>query len=239
MGFHSYTEPRSPTSHPSLPGCVHGWEEDDCPAYRLFISPSLTIPLLSLPHLSKSPSVFSNATVTSHRKPWSTWYGYIYIYVLSHLVVSDSLQPQWLLPARLLCPWGVSKQEYWTGLSCPPPGDLPNPGLKPRSPSLQMDSLPSEPPGKPKNTGVGSLSLLQQIFQTQKSNLGSPALQADSLPAELPGKPHLYIYIYTHTYLMTRICIRQHWSSWILLSDCQHFSDILTFLFRDGWIYLW
>ena len=48
MGFHSYTEPRSPTSHPSLPGCVHDWEEDNCPAYRLFISPSLTIPLLRL-----------------------------------------------------------------------------------------------------------------------------------------------------------------------------------------------
>ena len=39
-----------------------------------------------------------------------------------------------------------------------------------RSPSLQGDSLPAEPPGKPKNTGVGSLSLLQQIFPTQESN---------------------------------------------------------------------
>ena len=38
----------------------------------------------------------------------------------------------------------------------------------PRSPALQVDSLPAEPPGKPKNTGVGSLSLLQQIFQTQE-----------------------------------------------------------------------
>ena len=73
-----------------------------------------------------------------------------------------------------------------------------------RSPALQVDSLPSEPPGKPKNTGMGSLSLPQQIFQTQESNSGSPALQADSLPAELPGKPHL------HIYLMTCICIRQH-----------------------------
>ena len=47
---------------------------------------------------------------------------------------------------------------------------LPNPGLKPRSPTLQVDSLPSEPPGKPKNTGVGILSLLQGIFLTQESN---------------------------------------------------------------------
>ena len=49
---------------------------------------------------------------------------------------------------------------------------LPNPGIKPGSPSLQADSLPAEPPEKPKNTGVGSLSLLQWIFQTQESNQG-------------------------------------------------------------------
>ena len=54
----------------------------------------------------------------------------------------------------------------------PSPGDLPNPGIKPRSPSLQADSLPAEPQGKPKNTGVGSLFLLQQIFPTQESNQG-------------------------------------------------------------------
>ena len=49
---------------------------------------------------------------------------------------------------------------------------LPNPGMEPRFPALQVDSLPSEPPGKPKNTGVGSLSLLQQIFPTQELNRG-------------------------------------------------------------------
>ena len=54
----------------------------------------------------------------------------------------------------------------------PSPGDLPNPGIKPRTPALQVDSLPSEPPGKPKNTGVGSLSLLQGIFPTQELNWG-------------------------------------------------------------------
>ena len=40
-------------------------------------------------------------------------------------------------------------QEYWNGLPCPPPGDLPNPGIEPRSPALQGVCLPSEPPGKP------------------------------------------------------------------------------------------
>ena len=46
------------------------------------------------------------------------------------------------------------------------------PGIEPKSPAMQMDSLPSEPPVKPKNTGVGSLSLLQRIFLTQESNQG-------------------------------------------------------------------
>ena len=49
---------------------------------------------------------------------------------------------------------------------------FPNPGIEPRSPELQADSLSDEPLGKPKNTGVGSLSLLQWIFPTQESNQG-------------------------------------------------------------------
>ena len=53
-----------------------------------------------------------------------------------------------------------------------PPGDLPNLGIESRSPTLQVDSLPFEPPRKPMNTGVGSLSLLQGIFLTQELNQG-------------------------------------------------------------------
>ena len=44
---------------------------------------------------------------------------------------------------------GLSRQEYWSGLPFPSPGDLPNPGIEYRSPAFQADSLPSEPPGKP------------------------------------------------------------------------------------------
>ena len=60
---------------------------------------------------------------------------------------------------------GFSRQEYWSGLPFPSPRDLPDPGIKPRSPTLQVDSLLSELPGKPKNTEVGSLCLLQKSFQ--------------------------------------------------------------------------
>ena len=52
-----------------------------------------------------------------------------------------------LEPARRLCPRGFSRQEDWSGLPFPSPGYLPEPGIKPRSPTLQADSLPSDPPG--------------------------------------------------------------------------------------------
>ena len=81
--------------------------------------------------------------------------------------MSDSLRPH-----RLYKSLEFSRPQYWSGKPFPSPGDLPNPGIEPRSPTLQADSLPAEPQGKPENTGVGSLSLLQQIFLTQESNWG-------------------------------------------------------------------
>ena len=45
--------------------------------------------------------------------------------------------------------WRLSRQEYWSGSPCAPPGDLPNPGIELRSPALRVDSLPFESPGKP------------------------------------------------------------------------------------------
>ena len=63
---------------------------------------------------------------------------------------------------------------YWSGWQCPPPGELPSPGIKSRSPTLQANSLPSEPAGKPKNNGMDSLSLLQGNFPIQGSNPGLP-----------------------------------------------------------------
>ena len=50
-------------------------------------------------------------------------------------VVSDSLWPHGLYPTRLLYPWGFSRQEHWSGLPCLPPGDLPNPGIEPSTPT--------------------------------------------------------------------------------------------------------
>ena len=124
-----------------------------------------------------------------------------------------------LEPTRLLCPCGFSRQEHWSGLPCPPPGYLPNPGIKPRSPTLQADSLPTELPGKPywllqfscsvmsdslrphglyspwnspgQNTGVGSLSLLQGIFPTQGSNPGLPHCRQILYQLSHQGSPRI------------------------------------------------
>ena len=92
--------------------------------------------------------------------------------VLSPSVVSNCLQLHGLWPTRLLCPWRFSRQEYWSGLPCPPPGDLLNLGIELRSSAVWVDSLLSEPPGKPMSTGLCSLSLLQGIFLTQELNWG-------------------------------------------------------------------
>ena len=105
------------------------------------------------------------------------------------LVTFSSLGPRGLYCARLPCPWGVSRQECLRGLPCPPPGNLPNPGIEPRSPTLWADSLLSEPPEKLKNTGVGSLSLLLGNFPTQESNWDLLHCRWIFLPAELPGNP--------------------------------------------------
>ena len=68
-------------------------------------------------------------------------------------VVSDPLQPHELYGAHQApLSMGFSMKEYWSGLPCIPPGDLPNPGIEPTSPTppaLQADSLPAEPSGKP------------------------------------------------------------------------------------------
>ena len=55
----------------------------------------------------------------------------------------------WTLARQAPLSMEFSRQEYWSVLPFPPPGNLPNPGIKARTPALQADSLPSEPPGKP------------------------------------------------------------------------------------------
>ena len=83
-------------------------------------------------------------------------------------VMSDSATP-WTIHIQSI---EFSRPQYWSWQPFPSPGDLPNPEIELRSPTLQADSFPARPQEKPKNTGVGSLSLLQRNFPTQEPNWG-------------------------------------------------------------------
>ena len=108
---------------------------------QIILKLNFVLQFLILSAVSKAVMItqLSDLFSTSSRSP-------SLIAVLSHSVMSDSLRPHELQPARLLCPWGLSRQEYQSGLPCPPPRDLPNPGTEPRSPAWQVDSeLPHKP----------------------------------------------------------------------------------------------
>ena len=55
----------------------------------------------------------------------------------------------WIVAYEASPSMGFSRQEYWSGLPFPSPGHLPDPGIEPRSPALEADTLTSDPPGKP------------------------------------------------------------------------------------------
>ena len=106
----------------------------------------------------------------------------------SHSVVSDSLWPHGLyheiLQARIL---------EWVAFL------LSRGSSKSRSPTLQVDSLPAEPPGKPKNTGVGSLPLLQGVFLTQELNRGLLHFKQILYQLSYQGSPiEFIVWIYTN-----------------------------------------
>ena len=97
-----------------------------------------------------------------------------------------------------------SRPERWRGQPFPSPGDLPNPGIKPRSPALQADSLPAEPPGKPKNTGVGSLSLLQGFVLVQESNRGLPHCRRTLYQLNHQGSPFHFTAAWLGCYMVIK-----------------------------------
>ena len=99
-------------------------------------------------------------------------------------VMSDSLQPHGLRPAKLLCLWGFSRPEYWSGLPCPPPGIFPIQGSYPSLLHCRWILYHLSHQVSSRNTGMGSLSLLTDLG----IKTGSPALQMDFIPAELPEK---------------------------------------------------
>ena len=77
--------------------------------------------------------------------------------------MSDFVTP-WTLALQAALSMEFSRQEYWSGLPFPSPGDLPDPGMKPRSSTFQADSLPSEPLEKPNFTMELSRCLPQEML---------------------------------------------------------------------------
>ena len=87
--------------------------------------------------------------------------------MLSHSVVSDSFEIPWAVAHHTPLFIGFSRQEYWSGLPIPSPGNLPNPGIKPESsvaPALAGGFFTTEPPGKPLG-GRGGASKLSTFSQ--------------------------------------------------------------------------
>ena len=84
--------------------------------------------------------------------------------VLSHFNCVWLFSTLWTVACQAPLSMGILQARILDGLLYSPPGDLPNPWIKPRSPLLQEDTLLSEPPGKHKNIGMGSLSLIQRNF---------------------------------------------------------------------------
>ena len=124
----------------------------------------------SLVKRSDFPSFVYPTEVYSVRSPRQTLQPWI---LMNNNLINNSIKKQGFRSMQILCtkslscvglfatPWtvarqaplsmGFSRQEYWSGLPCPPPGDHLHPGIKPRSPTLQADSSPSEPPGNDTN----------------------------------------------------------------------------------------
>ena len=120
---------------------------------------------------------------------------FFFKHVTKYFKVKVKLSHVWLFATTwILQSKEFSRPEYWIGQPFPSLGDLPNPGIKPKPPALQVDSLPVEPQEKPKNAEVGNLSLLQWISPTQESNQCLPHCGWILYQLSYQGSPYQYIY---------------------------------------------
>ena len=105
------------------------------------------------------------------------------------------------------CIHRILQAKMLEGVAFPSPRDLPNPGIEPMSPTLRADSLPAEPQGKPKNTGVGSWCFLQQIFSTQELNWGLLHCRWILYQLRHQGSPIYKMDLYKWCFLDTNITV--------------------------------
>ena len=113
------------------------------------------------------------------------WDSYEWVKSLSHVQLFATL---WTVALQAPLSMGFSRQEYWSGLPFPSPGDLPNPGIEPRSPVLQADALSSEPPETAISICIFSDS---KKFACNAGDMGSISRSGRSLEEE-NGNPFQY-----------------------------------------------
>ena len=108
---------------------------------------------------------------------------YSLIVACMHAQSSDSFETIWTTACQAPPSMGFSRQEYWSGLPRPPPGDLPNPGIEPKSLALRAGSLPYELPGKPRtlewvaiSSSTGSSRPMDQTQASWVSCIGGQVL---------------------------------------------------------------
>ena len=122
--------------------------------------------------------------------------------MLSHFSHVQLFVTLWTVALQALLSMGFSRQEYWNGLPCAPPGDLPNPGIEPGFPALQADSLPLVPPRKPIIVVISSKNVQVQVqtfistYDELPDNLQSsgqvPALTQWGICLEEKASSHSY-----------------------------------------------
>ena len=150
--------------------------------------PTLSDPMDCSPPGSSVHGIFQAGVLEWGTIAWEAPYSL----KVSSSVESDSLRPHGPYSPTDHTVHGILRARILEWVAFPSPGDLPNPGIKPRSPTLQADPLLAEPQRKPKNTEVGSLSLLQGNIPTQESNWDLLHCMLILYQLSYQGSSHIY-----------------------------------------------
>ena len=138
--------PKGPSERPGLPEMLHrklevlfGQKGASIDIFAVIINP---VSWRKAWQQHSTPILYGSIGIHRFMDPSNVWSA---VKSLSHVQLFAT---PWTVAYQALPSMGCSKQEYWSRLPFPSPGDLPNTGIKHRSPKLQADALPSEPPGK-------------------------------------------------------------------------------------------
>ena len=129
----------------------------------------------------------------------------------------------WTVAYQAPLSMGFSRQECWSGLPFPSPGDLPNPGIELSSPALQADALPSEPPGKPRLQGKGEFPLGKSDQTSLPYSFSSPLPQIypttgslENLDVFMKGVMGAHIFFFNFIYFNWRLLTLQYCSGFAI-----------------------